>query len=124
MRAFIRHLVFFAVYVAGTAASALRAFENRLWNQSGLVGEPPLEAMMTTLSPSVVETIGVVRNWPDFAPFVVINTSGAPANSRHARVSARALKRCQRSIWAASSSTTPPRVTVVAARLVDVGDVS
>ena len=51
-----------------------------MWYQSGLVGAPPFDAMTTTLSPSVVYTIGVVRFLPDLAPVVVSSTSGAPAN--------------------------------------------
>ncbi len=52
----------------------------RLWNQSGLVSAPDLDAKTASPSPTAWYIIGLTRSWPLLAPVLCSNSRGAPAN--------------------------------------------
>src|ERR671918_368374 len=52
----------------------------RLWNQSGLVSAPPLEAKMATSSPTGWYATGLTRSLPVLAPRVWRRSTFAPSN--------------------------------------------
>ena len=64
--------------VSPGSSTVTSGLATRLWNQAGLVGAPPFDAITTRSSPVRVKTTGVVRVRPDLAPVVVSKSSGAP----------------------------------------------